>query len=90
MEDKAEQVKEILDVSEQLTGTLSTLNREKDLLTTSLRQEAAYNRQLEEEKVPRSQGLYHGLCYRGLVVCFNWDVMPSRVSLFLVCVSGHQ
>lgn len=51
MDSKAEQVREILDVSEQLQGSLSTLNREKDLLATSLRQEASYNKQLEEEKV---------------------------------------
>ncbi len=51
MDSKAEQVREILDMSEQLQGSLSTLNREKDLLATSLRQEAAYNQQLVEEKV---------------------------------------
>ena len=45
------QVREVLGMSEQLHGTLSTLTKEKDLLATSLRQEATYTRQLEEEKV---------------------------------------
>ncbi len=51
MDTKADQVREILDVSEQLQGSLSTINREKDVLATSLRHEASYNKQLEEEKV---------------------------------------
>ena len=37
--------------SGRLEGTLSSLGSEKELLATSLRQEANYNKQLEEEKV---------------------------------------
>ena len=48
---KTAKVQELLDYAEELQDTLGTLVKEKDLLTTSLRQEAEYTRQLEEEKV---------------------------------------
>lgn len=38
-------------VGEELGGRLSSLAHEKDLLASSLRQEAQSNRQLAEEKV---------------------------------------
>ena len=51
MSAKSESVHELLGMSEQLQGTLQTLAREKDLLATSLKEEAGYTRQLEQEKV---------------------------------------
>ena len=48
---KTAKIQELLDYAEELQDTLGTLVKEKDLLTTSLRQEAEYTRQLEEEKV---------------------------------------
>lgn len=47
---KTAKIQELLDYAEELQDTLTTLVKEKDLLSTSLKQEAEYTRQLEEEK----------------------------------------
>ena len=56
MSAKGESVRELLGMSEQLQDTLHSLAKEKDLLATSLRDEAGYTRQLEKEKVGEREG----------------------------------